>query len=125
MTERQSRSYRAMSPEQRAAVDRIRARHATPEHRAEEERTRAAVEAEFPPFVPDPDTVAALASLRLERERRGLSLADVSGRAGIDRTALSKLERGQGNPTIATLNRVASALRMRLEWTLVDAESGR
>jgi len=119
MTERQERAYRAMSPEQRAAVDRIRDRHAAPEYRDKEERTREAVEAEFPP-VADPETVAALARLRLERERRGLSLADVSERTGIDRTALSRLERGRGNPTISTLNRVASALGMRLEWTLVD-----
>jgi DNA-binding phage protein len=125
MTKRQARSYEAMSPEQRAAVDRIRTRHATPEHRDEEDRVREAIEAEFPPLVANPETVAALALLRVERERRGLSLADISERAGIDRTALSKLERGLGNPTISTLNRLASALGMRWEWVLVEAEPGR
>ncbi len=122
MTERQARSYQAMSLEQRADVDGIRARNATPEHRDEEDRVREAVEVEFPPIVADLETVAALALLRVERERRGLSLADVSERAGIDRTALSKLERGRANPTISTLNRVQ--LGMRWELTLVEAEPG-
>ena len=54
MTERQARSYQSMTPEQRAAVDRIQARHATPEHRHEEDRVRKAVEAEFPPVVIEP-----------------------------------------------------------------------
>ncbi|MBX9584054.1 MAG: helix-turn-helix transcriptional regulator [Gemmataceae bacterium] len=52
-----------------------------------------------------------LAQLRRERERQGLSLAEVAGRAGLDPAALSRLESGKnGNPTIATVSRVAAAL---------------
>jgi DNA-binding phage protein len=52
-----------------------------------------------------------MASLKQERERQGLTLAEVSSRAGIDQAALSRLERGtNGNPTLDTLFRVASAL---------------
>jgi DNA-binding phage protein len=123
MTERQVRSYRAMSAEQRAAVDRIRARHATAEHRDEEERTRALVEAEFPPVVADAQTAATVDRLRLERQRQRLSLDEVSERSGVALAALSRLEHGQGNPTLTTLNRVAAALGMRLEWTLVETGS--
>ena len=47
-------------------------------------------------------------SLRRERERLGLSLADVAKRAGIDKGALSRLENGrQLNPTVNTLARYA------------------
>lgn len=50
-------------------------------------------------------------ALKAERERQGLSLADMFERTGIDRGALSRLESGQNtNPTIATLMRYARAL---------------
>src|SRR5436853_3710826 len=52
-----------------------------------------------------------MASLKEERERQRLTLKDVSDRAGIDHAALSRLETGtNGNPTLATLYRIASAL---------------
>src|SRR5438552_8518031 len=48
-----------------------------------------------------------MASLKKERERQGLTLADVSKRSGIDQGALSKLETGtHGNPTLDTLYRI-------------------
>ena len=50
-------------------------------------------------------------ALKQERERQGLSLADMKERTGIDRAALSRLESGQHpNPTIMTLMRYAQAL---------------
>jgi len=55
-------------------------------------------------------------ALRAERERQGLSLADMKERTGIDRAALSRLESGQHpNPTIATLMRYARALGRSIE----------
>ena len=58
-------------------------------------------------------------ALRAERERQGLSLADVAERTGTDRGAIHKLEIGlNSNPTHATLTRYASALRTRIEWHL-------
>lgn len=54
--------------------------------------------------------------LKAERERQGLSLADMRERTGIDRAALSRLESGQHpNPTIATLMRYARALGKTIE----------
>ncbi len=45
-------------------------------------------------------------SLRRERERLGLSLADVAKLTSIDKAALSRLENGlQVNPTVNTLAR--------------------
>ena len=52
-----------------------------------------------------------MASLKKERERQGLTLADLSKRTGIDQGALSKLETGaHSNPTLATLYRIAPFL---------------
>jgi DNA-binding XRE family transcriptional regulator len=62
-----------------------------------------------------------LAKLQAEREKRGLSLADVTELTGMDRSALSKLESGQRpNPTIDTLARYAQALGKRLVLALAD-----
>jgi ribosome-binding protein aMBF1 (putative translation factor) len=60
------------------------------------------------------------AALKAERERAGLSLADLSAKTGLDRAAISRLENGvRGNPTIGTLGRYASALGLRIMVTLV------
>src|SRR5436190_8458730 len=44
------------------------------------------------------------ASLRRERERQQLTLAEVSAKTGIDAAAISRVENGQnGNPTFSTV----------------------
>ena len=59
--------------------------------------------------------------LKAAREKRGMSLRDLSERTGMDRSALSKLESGERlNLTIATLMRYADAMGMRLELSLTD-----
>jgi transcriptional regulator with XRE-family HTH domain len=66
-----------------------------------------------------------VAALRAERERQGLSLADIAERTGIDRAAVHKLEIGVNrNPTLATLNRYAEALGVRIEWSLKAIGAG-
>ena len=50
------------------------------------------------------------ASLRAERRRAGLSLAEVARRAGIAKSTLSQLESGSGNPSIETLWAISTAL---------------
>jgi DNA-binding XRE family transcriptional regulator len=63
----------------------------------------------------------AILALRKERERAGLSLADVSERSGIDRAAISRLENGrQPNPTLDTLCRYAAAIGKQVVWSLKD-----
>lgn len=62
-----------------------------------------------------------LAQLKAAREAKGLSLADVTERTGMDRSALSKLETGQrANPTVETLVRYADAVGKRLVVSLTD-----
>lgn len=82
------------------------------------ERLRAA----GPPARPSRALVAAF---RTERERQGLSLADIAERTGMDRAAIHKLEIGVSrNPTIATLDRYAEALGVRIEWSLKAVGAG-
>lgn len=49
--------------------------------------------------------------LRRQREAAGLSQAEVARRAGIRPETLSRLERGRGNPTVATVSRVVRAIQ--------------
>jgi DNA-binding XRE family transcriptional regulator len=65
-----------------------------------------------------------MAALRAERERQGLSLADLAERTGIDRAAIHKLEIGVNtNPTLSTLTRYAGALGARIEWDLKTTDA--
>lgn len=78
------------------------------------ERARAA----GPPERPFADLIAAL---RAERERQGLSLADIAERSGMDRAAVHKLEIGVNrNPTAETLGRYAAALGKQIRCTIAD-----
>ncbi len=54
---------------------------------------------------------SAVAKLKQERQRQGLTLSEVSDRSGLDVGLLSRLENGKVvNPTLATLWRYADAL---------------
>jgi len=65
------------------------------------------------------ELLAMLQALKGHRERQGLSLADVTERSGIDRSAISRLEGGANvNPTIDTLYRYARAVGAELGFTV-------
>mgnify|MGYP000908174267 FL=1 len=71
------------------------------------------------------DTTAQLARrIRLEREARGWSLADLAERSGVSKAAISKIEREEASPTAALLVRLASAFDLTLAGLLLRAESG-
>lgn len=123
-----------LSAEQKARVEAIRARHRTPEARAEEARVRETLDREYRETgtlktAGDGTTMGELVAFRRfimslcrERERLGLSLAEVAERAGIDKGALSRLENGQQlNPTVNTLARYVHALGKSLAWEMVEA----
>lgn len=58
---------------------------------------------------------AALAELRAERERQGVSLSDLMQRTGLAGSVISVLENGdKPNPTFLTLSRIAKALGVEL-----------
>src|SRR5215471_2359350 len=64
------------------------------------------------------------ARLRLERQRRGLSLHDLETRTGVSRSMLSEVERGSKVPTILVLDRIATGLDTSIARLLADDHSG-
>lgn len=71
------------------------------------------------------DTGSRIAGrLRLEREARGWSLADLAKRAEVSKATISKIEREEMSPTATTLVRLASAFGLSLAGLLLRAEGG-
>lgn len=59
-----------------------------------------------------------LGQLRVERERRGLSLADMMLLTGMSRESISRLENDPApNPTMLTFARYATALGLKLQFS--------
>lgn len=61
--------------------------------------------------------------LRTIREERGLSQRELSQRAGISANAVSLIERDENSPSVSTLQRLASALNVRMSYFFDDRES--
>ena len=60
--------------------------------------------------------------LRLERDSRGWSLADLAERSGVSRATISKIERAEVSPTAVVLVRLASAFDLTLAGLMLRAE---
>ena len=60
--------------------------------------------------------------LRLERDARGWSLAELAERSGVSKATISKIEREELSPTAVILVRLASAFDLTLAGLLVRAE---
>jgi transcriptional regulator with XRE-family HTH domain len=60
--------------------------------------------------------------LRLERDTRGWSLADLAERSGVAKATISKIERGEVSPTAVILVRLAGAFDLTLAGLLLRAE---
>ena len=71
------------------------------------------------------DTTARLARrIRIEREARGWSLADLAERSGVSKAAISKIEREEASPTATVLVRLSAAFDLTLAGLLLRAEAG-
>ncbi|CUI02959.1 helix-turn-helix domain-containing protein [Massilia antarctica] len=69
------------------------------------------------------DTSAAIARrLRLERDARGWSLAELAARSGVAKATISKIEREETSPTAVILVRLAGAFDLTLAGLLLRAE---
>lgn len=118
-TERNHERWESLTPEQRMAVERVKARSASPESRAAEARAAALDDRDAPNAAGSLDMIGLLRMLRAERERQGLSLTDAAARSGIEKSFLSKLELGKvANPTVGTLRGLAEALGLKLVFAL-------
>src|ERR1044071_4221064 len=60
--------------------------------------------------------------IRLERDSRGWSLADLAERSGVSKATISKIERAEVSPTAVVLVRLASAFDLTLAGLLLRAE---
>jgi transcriptional regulator with XRE-family HTH domain len=58
--------------------------------------------------------------LRAERAATGRTIAAVAADAGLSVPYIANLENGRGNPTVATLSRLAEALGMHLDVSLTS-----
>lgn len=63
--------------------------------------------------------------LRLEREERDWSLAELADRSGVSKAMISKIEREEASPTAVTLVRLAGAFDLTLAGLLLRAEGHR
>jgi transcriptional regulator with XRE-family HTH domain len=61
-------------------------------------------------LIPEPALAALGRAVSTRRHRLGLSQERLAEAAGLHRTYLGSLERGERNPTVLTLLRVASAV---------------
>jgi HTH-type transcriptional regulator / antitoxin HipB len=59
-----------------------------------------------------------LTSFKEAREKSGMTQDELAKKANINRVTLSKIESGLRNATISTLDKLATALNMRLHVTL-------
>lgn len=64
------------------------------------------------------------ARIRLEREARNWSLADLAERSGVAKATISRIERGDASPTAGILVRLAAAYDLTLASLMVRAEAG-
>ena len=63
-------------------------------------------------------------NMRKLRVKRGISQENLAVDVGIDRTYISRLERGIENPTVAVLERLAAALESDIGAFFVTPEEG-
>lgn len=54
------------------------------------------------------------------RIKAGFSQAELASKTGIDQADISKLERGVGNPSIGTLEKIATAMGMKLDVRILS-----
>jgi transcriptional regulator with XRE-family HTH domain len=62
--------------------------------------------------------------VRLERETRGWSLAELAEQSGVSKATISKIEREEVSPTAVILVRLAGAFDLTLAGLLLRAEGG-
>jgi transcriptional regulator with XRE-family HTH domain len=60
--------------------------------------------------------------LRLERDSRGWSLAELAERSGVSKATISKIERAEVSPTAVVLVRLAGAFELTLAGLMLRAE---
>ena len=73
-------------------------------------------------IIVDETTAQIARRLRLERDARGWSLADLAERSGVAKATISKIERQEASPTAVVLVRLAGAFDLTFAGLLIRAE---
>lgn len=65
--------------------------------------------------------------IRNLREKAGISQRKLAESAKVDPSIISRIESGKGNPTLSTMQQLASALGVPFTWLFIweDEEDGR
>lgn len=71
---------------------------------------------------PTDPTTAISNRVRIERESRNWSLADLAERSGVSKAMISKIERGEASPTATLLGRLSGAFGLQLSMLMALAE---
>ena len=58
------------------------------------------------------------------RRSAGLTQVDLASRSGIGQSEISRIERGEGNPTVETLSRLGRSLKLELQFVDTAPASG-
>lgn len=62
-----------------------------------------------------------LRALAEHREALGLSQTEVAARMGTSQSSVARLERGEADARLSTVERLAAALEVRLTWSLAQS----
>lgn len=74
-------------------------------------------------FIPMLDSKMVGGTIAEIRKRKGISQDVLSGLAGIGRTHLSAIERGERKPTLETLYRLSLAFDMKMSDIVIEIEN--
>ena len=66
------------------------------------------------------ENVAIGEAVMSARAEKGFTQKELAKASGINQADISKIEKGVANPTVTTLKRIASALEMKLQVSLVQ-----
>lgn len=81
---------------------------------------RTAQNPDFPQFMAAAERKRLLQELADARRTAGLTQTDVAARMRTSASAVARLEHGEMNPTVATLQRFATAIGKKIDWRLIE-----
>lgn len=81
-----------------------------------EEHRTAAGEAELEMLDEYTDAFRLANQILIGRKRLGLTQVDLESMSGVAQSEISRIERGDANPTVETLSRLGRSLKMELQF---------
>ncbi len=88
-----------------------------------DEYRASADEAEVAQFDEHADAFRLANQVLMARRFIGLTQVQLASLSGIGQSEISRIERGEGNPTVATLSRVGRSLNLNLQFVSTSLNS--